>query len=138
MVPVLRYTGMRISDVVTLSREHIQNGRIVKRAIKNKRLIRVDLPAVVIEALNTLPHPKNAARDSKPFLASGSASVRSLVKGAERTLHPFFSIEMVAAISILPPSSAVITPSGLPNCRPVKIALFGKFTTQNWRRLKEP
>jgi site-specific recombinase XerD len=90
MVLVLRNTGMRISDVVTLSKEHIVNGRIVRRSIKNKKLIRVELPAVVIEALDALPLPREAAKDSKLFFASGSASVRSLVKGAERTLSSVF------------------------------------------------
>jgi site-specific recombinase XerD len=90
MVLVFRYTGMRISDVVTLSKEHLQGGRIVKRAIKNKKMIRVDLPAAVIEALNALPHPKGAAKDSKLFFGSGTASIRSLVKGAERTLSSVF------------------------------------------------
>lgn len=88
-VLLLRFTGMRISDVVTLSREHIQGGYIVKRAIKNKRWVRIKLEPVVGQALENLPHPKAAARDSRMFFA-GQGSVRSLVKSAERLLWSVF------------------------------------------------
>jgi site-specific recombinase XerD len=90
MVLLLRYTGMRISDVVTLSREHIQGNRLEKRAIKNRRWIRVELPAVVLEALERLPQPKAAPEDGALFFSSGKASLRSLVKGAQRTLSAVF------------------------------------------------
>jgi site-specific recombinase XerD len=39
MVLVMRYCGLRISDVVTLSRDHIQGAYVEKRALKNRRLI---------------------------------------------------------------------------------------------------
>jgi integrase/recombinase XerD len=90
MVLLMRHTGMRISDVVTLSREHIKGRHLEKRAIKNRRMIRVEVPQVVTDALNMLPHPKAAAKDSRFYFASGSASIRSLVKGAERTLSAVF------------------------------------------------
>ena len=41
MVLLMRYAGLRISDVVTLSRDHIKGSRLEKRAIKNRRMIRV-------------------------------------------------------------------------------------------------
>ena len=41
---LMRYAGLRISDVVTLLREHIQGNRLEKRAVKNKKWIRVELP----------------------------------------------------------------------------------------------
>lgn len=90
MVLLMRYAGLRVSDVVTLSKDHIRGSRLEKRAIKNHRMIRVEVPAVVIRALEVLPHPKEAAQDSKLYFASGNASVRSLVKGAQRTLGAVF------------------------------------------------
>jgi integrase/recombinase XerD len=90
MVLLLRFAGLRIGDIVTLSREHIQGDYIVKRAIKNRKKLQIELQPVVRQALAALPHPKSAPADSKLYFASGTASVRSLVKGAERTLAAVF------------------------------------------------
>jgi hypothetical protein len=57
MVLLMRYAGLRVSDVVTLSRDHIKGVRLEKRAVKNHKMIRVELPSVVVEALEILPHP---------------------------------------------------------------------------------
>ena len=51
MVLLMRYEGLRISDVVTLSRDHIQDRYIVKRAVKNHRIIRVELHPEAAQAL---------------------------------------------------------------------------------------
>lgn len=90
MVLLMRYAGLRISDVVTLSREHIQGNHLVKRAVKNRRLIRVELHPDVLRALEVLPRPKAAAEGCILYFSSGNATVRSLVKGAERTLAAAF------------------------------------------------
>ena len=96
MTLLMRYAGLRISDVVTLSRDHIKGTRLEKRAVKNDRMIRVDLPISVIQALDMLPHPKAAAKDSKRFFASETASPRSLVKGGWRTMCAVFKRSGVA------------------------------------------
>ncbi len=90
MVLLLRFAGLRISDVVTLSRDHIRGNRLERRAIKNGRWIRLELPAVVLEALERLPRPKGAPEDCQLFFSSGNASLRSSVKGAQRTLAAVF------------------------------------------------
>ena len=90
MVLLMRYAGLRISDVVTLSRDHISGQHLVKRAIKNRRLIRVELHPDVLQALDRLPAPKAGADDCRLFFSGGNASVRSLVKGAQRTLAAVF------------------------------------------------
>src|SRR5260370_23417756 len=69
MVLLMRYTGLRISDVVTLSRDHVSGKHLVKRAIKNSRLLRIELPTEVLTALDMLPLPKAAAQDCKLFFA---------------------------------------------------------------------
>jgi integrase len=86
MVLLMRYAGLRISDVVTLASEHIKGNRLSRQAVKNHQWIRVELPLVVVEALEQLPHPKAAAQD----FSSGHASLRSLVKGAARTMAAVF------------------------------------------------
>jgi site-specific recombinase XerD len=90
MVLLMRYAGLRISDVVTLSKDHIQGQHLVKRAVKNHRMIRVELHPDVLKALAVLPHPKAAALDCRLYFSGGNASIRSLVKGAERTLAAVF------------------------------------------------
>ena len=90
MVLLMRYAGLRVSDVVTLSRDHVKGRHLEKRAVKNRRMIRVELHPDVLKALDVLPHPKAAARDSRLFFSSGNASLRSLVKGAQRTLAAVF------------------------------------------------
>ena len=73
MTLLMRYAGLRISDVVTLSRDHIRGTRLEKRTIKNHQMIRVELPSAVIEALEVLPHPKGAARDNRRFFSKDTA-----------------------------------------------------------------
>jgi site-specific recombinase XerD len=90
MVLLMRFTGIRISDVVTLSREHIQGNYLVKRAVKNQTKLRIELQPIVLQALETLPHPVAAPKDSRFYFAGGTASQRTLVKGAERLLGAVF------------------------------------------------
>ncbi len=44
---------------VTLERNHVRGMYLAKRTIKNHRLIQVELPRVVLEALDVLPPPKS-------------------------------------------------------------------------------
>jgi site-specific recombinase XerD len=90
MVLLMRYAGLRVSDVVTLSRDHIRGRHLEKRAIKNRRLIRVELHPDVLRALEVLPPPKAGAQNGTLYFSAGNASVRSLVKGAQRTLAVVF------------------------------------------------
>jgi integrase len=95
MTLLMRFAGLRISDVVTLSREHIKGNRLEKRAVKNKKWIKVELPSVVLEALDLLPHPKAAAQDNKRYFSSDATGLRSLVKGAWRTMDAVFQLSGV-------------------------------------------
>ena len=95
MALLMRFAGLRISDVVTLSRDHINGNHLKKRAVKNGRWIRVELPAEVLRALEMLPRPKAATRDSRRYFSSETASLESLVKGAWRTLKAVFKLAKV-------------------------------------------
>jgi integrase len=90
MVLLMRFAGLRISDVVTLEQSHIRGTYLMKRAVKNHRPIQVDLPHAVLEALERLPHPKAAAKDNRRFFYSDTTGLRGLVKGAWRTLDAVF------------------------------------------------
>ena len=90
MVLLMRYAGLRISDVVTLQRSHIRASYLVKRTVKNHKVIQVELPHAVLEALDVLPHPKAAAKENQRFFFSDTTGLRSLVKGAWRTMDAVF------------------------------------------------
>jgi site-specific recombinase XerD len=95
MVLLMRYAGLRISDVITLSRDHIKGIRLEKQSVKNHRWIRVELHSDVLRALETIPRPKAASMDCSLFFCGETASLRSLVKGAWRTLAAVFNCAMV-------------------------------------------
>jgi integrase/recombinase XerD len=48
---LLRWSGMRISDVIGLERTRVQDGRLVVRALKNGKIISVPLPSECLAAL---------------------------------------------------------------------------------------
>ncbi len=54
------------------------------------RLIQVELPRAVLESLDVLPPPKAAAKDNLRFSYSDTTGLRSLVKGAWRTMDAVF------------------------------------------------
>jgi integrase len=86
MVLLIRYEGTRVSDVLTLSREHIQGNHQLKRAVKNAKLISVALHPEVQKAIEALPRPKAVGTDCQLYFTSENSSLRSSVKGAQRTL----------------------------------------------------
>jgi len=96
MVLLMRYAGLRVSDVVTLSRDHIQGKHLVKEAVKNHSMISIELHPDVLAALEVLPRPRAAAKDCRLYFSSGNSSMRSLVKGAQRTLGVVFKRAKVA------------------------------------------
>ena len=89
MVLVMRYAGLRISDVVTLSRDHLKGNRLEKRAIKNNKWIRVELATAVLDAFDRLPPPKGAPMGNKRLFFSDATGLRTLVKAAWRTMSAF-------------------------------------------------
>jgi len=65
-------------------------------ALKNHSKIIVELHPDVLKALEALPRPKAAAKDCRLYFSSGNSSMRSLVKGAQRTLGVVFKRAKVA------------------------------------------
>jgi integrase/recombinase XerD len=53
-VLTLRYSGLRIRDVVTLSKDKLQDGKLFLRTAKTGTHVRVPLPPVCLEALATI------------------------------------------------------------------------------------
>jgi hypothetical protein len=122
---------------------------LVKRAVKNAKLISVALHPEVQKALEALPRPKAAGADCQLYFTSENSSLRSSVKEAQRTLWAVFKIARVpgahphrfrhtlasellakgpatrtsrASWPTAPPPCAATTPSGHPNTRRARTA----------------
>lgn len=90
MVLLLRYTGLRISDVATLARDRVREDRIYLYTMKNGKPVFLPIPAVLRDALTTLPTPKETKGESRDFFWSGNGSTRAFIRGVTRTLARVF------------------------------------------------
>jgi len=55
-VLLMRYSGLRIGDVVHLEKNRIDGDRLMRRTTKNSVVVSVPLPPVVLQALQEFPH----------------------------------------------------------------------------------
>lgn len=92
MLAVLRFTGLRVSDVVTLRAEHVAGTHLVKKTVKSQetKTVRIEILPELRAALDSAPHPRGAAADSTLIFASGGATMLTEVKKAWRTLRAVF------------------------------------------------
>jgi site-specific recombinase XerD len=95
MVLLLRYTGLRISDVATLSRDRVKADRIYLYTMKNGKEIFLPIPQLLRETLVGLPIPKGTKGQSRYFFWSGNGTTRAVIRGATRTLARVFQISEV-------------------------------------------
>ena len=95
MVLLLRYTGLRISDVAILEKERVRDGEIHLYTAKNGRPVRLPVHPGLRAALDRLPRPRAAAEDCKYFFWSGHGSKRCIIRNARRTLAAFFEAPRV-------------------------------------------
>jgi integrase len=78
---LLRYTGLRISDVATLARDRVREDRIYLYTMKNGKPVFLPIPSMLRDALHGLPIPKRTIGASKYF--SGAATGRRELSFAE-------------------------------------------------------
>jgi integrase len=104
MVLLLRFTALRIGDVIMLSRDRVtwdpdsERWRVFLRTEKTGSPVFLPIPDALKLALDTLPDPRGAEANPKYFFWNGVTSKRALGGIAERTL------------------SAVFKASGVPKC----------------------
>ena len=91
MVLLLRYTGLRISDVATLERGRIQAGQVLLQTQKTGGTVFLPVPAELQAALDALPLPRGVAGQTRWFFWNGVTSRRAVVGIAERTLAAVFA-----------------------------------------------
>ncbi len=91
MVLLLRYTGLRISDVATLERDRVQGGQILLHTQKTGGTVFLPVPEELQTALAALPLPRVAGVEPRCFFWNGVTSRRAVVGIAERTLAAVFT-----------------------------------------------
>jgi len=90
MVLLLRYSGLRIRDAVTLRRERLQNGKLLLYMQKTGVPVFVPLPPHLLSALAAVPlvHPDY-------FFWSGNGLPKTTVSDWQRSLRKLFEIANV-------------------------------------------
>lgn len=84
---VLRYTGLRIRDVVTLPKSRVVNTRLFLYTAKTGVPVFCPLPAFVAEALDACP-----AGNGEHFFWSGESKPKSAVGDWQRSLRKLFRL----------------------------------------------
>jgi integrase len=89
MVLLMRFYGLRISDVATLRRDRVQDGEIMLHAMKNGESLWLPLYPEVSEALERVPQPRTGD-GSEYFFWHGRGDPAQYVRTVERTLGAMF------------------------------------------------
>ncbi len=92
MVLLMRYTGLRISDVIALSRDRVKDGYLHLHTQKTGGHVLLPMPSDLQEALDALPVPKRASHGCQYFFWNAKTSRRQLVTMAHKTLDAVFRI----------------------------------------------
>jgi integrase len=90
MTLLLRYTGLRISDVALLAKDRIRKSEIYLRTLKNGKVVKLPVHPELQAALDALPEPKGSRGGEQVFLLDWNGPVRSMVRDATRTMAAVF------------------------------------------------
>ena len=82
--------GLRVSDVATLERERVRNGRIFLHAMKNGSALWLPLWPDVEMALQALPEPQGAPSPCRYYFWTGLGSKLRHIVTVDRTLQAVF------------------------------------------------
>ncbi|HUJ93602.1 MAG TPA: tyrosine-type recombinase/integrase [Candidatus Bathyarchaeia archaeon] len=91
MILLMRYYGLRVSDVATLRKDRVKNDHLFLHAVKNGAAIWLPLYAEVKKALDCLPLPKGASSDCEYFFWTGVGARDGHIKTVVRTLQAVFN-----------------------------------------------
>ena len=93
---LFRFTGLRISDVMTLAKDRVNDGMIHLRTQKNGRVVRLPIPPELEKAMEELPIPKGADVLCPYYLWNGHTSRRQIVTMGHKLLYAVFKKAGVA------------------------------------------
>jgi len=85
---LLRYSGLRITDAVTLPRHRIQDGVLVLRTAKTGTDVRVPLPPIALDALAAIPA-------GSYYFWSGRGKKKSVVGNYQRAFAKLYKLAQV-------------------------------------------
>jgi integrase/recombinase XerD len=88
LVLLLRYSGLRIRDAVTLSRDRIQKGKLFLYTAKTGTAVWCPLPQAVTDALAAIP----LTADAQYFFWTGESAPKSCVGDWQRSLRRLFKL----------------------------------------------
>lgn len=88
LVLLLRYSGLRLGDAVTLERSRIEDGRLFLRTAKTGTRVFVPLPKMVVDALAACPGQRF------PFW-TGEGKKKSVIGNWQRALKKLFTLAKV-------------------------------------------
>ena len=90
MVLLLNNTALRVSDVATLQRDRVRDGRILLRTKKTGDTVYLPIWADTQTALDALPIPRGAGDESRCYFWNELTSRRAVVGIASKTLVAVF------------------------------------------------
>ena len=93
LVLLLRYSGLRIRDAVTLSQERISGDKLLLRTMKTGTVVWCPLPPAVIESLKAIPSA------SRYYFWTGEGKTKSCASSYQRALHRLFILAGVPSCS---------------------------------------
>jgi site-specific recombinase XerD len=96
LILVLRYTGLRITDAITLERGRINDGQLLLHTQKTGGMVFLPIPTELQAALDSLPCPRGTVGQPRYFFWNGIMSKRATKGTAERTLAAVFKASKVA------------------------------------------
>ena len=91
LVLLLRYSGLRIRDAVSLSRARITDGKLLLYTAKTGTAVYCPLPAAVTRALESIP-----TTSAQFYFWTGESEPKSAVGGWQRSLRKLFALAGVA------------------------------------------
>ena len=90
MALVLNNTALRVSDVATLERDRVKDGRVLVRTQQTGESVYLEIWPETQTALDSLPDPRGTVGEIRHFFWNGVTSRRPVVGVAERTLAAVF------------------------------------------------
>ena len=90
LILLLRYSGLRIRDALTLPRDRIVKGKLFLRTAKTGTPVYLPLPDFVVNALDAIP------RRGPYYFWTGESKPKSVVGNYQRALHKLFELAEAA------------------------------------------
>ncbi len=95
LILLLRYTGLRITDAITLGRDRVRAGQLLLHTQKTGGTVFLPIPTELQAALDSLPIPRGTHGRPAHFFWNGTMSKRAIKGVASRTLATVFNLSGV-------------------------------------------